>query len=186
MAHPAASYITEEDFFNFISGRYERCELIAGEVVMRASRNQRHQDIAANTLTALHTQSLGKKCRPTAFGTGISTSRGTIRYPDVVVDCGRRLDQDMLATEPSVIIEVLSSSTPCFDSHRKVLEYKSKPEITYVLLIDARNACVIMHTRDGEGWSDNIYDTLDEVIELPKIDATLALSEIYNGLEAAT
>ena len=54
---------------------------------MMAGANQRHQDIAANTLTSLRTQLRGSRCRSTAADTAVTTN-GNLRYPDVVVDCG--------------------------------------------------------------------------------------------------
>lgn len=183
MPQPAMVYISEDEFFEFIQTRDEKWELIDGEAVMMAGATQRHQDIAANTLTSLHTQLRGKGCRPTAADTGVSTASGTVRYPDVVVDCGPRDDQAMLATEPTLVIEVLSPSTRSFDSHKKVLEYKSKPEIKYILLIDTNNACSLLHYRDGEGWGEIMYNNLNDVIDFPEIGAKLALSDIYYGLE---
>jgi Uma2 family endonuclease len=160
--------MSEQDFFAFIQARDEKWELVEGEAVRMAGANQRHQNIAANTLASLHTQLRGKSCRATAADTGVSTAPGTVRYPNVVVDCGRRDDQAMLAAEPTVVIEVLSPSTRGFDSHRKMLEYKSKPEITYILLIDTHNAGVLLHQRDGESWGEMMYDNLDDVIDFPE------------------
>lgn len=183
MPQPAVAYMTEDEFFDFIQARDEKWELIDGEPVMMAGANQRHQDIAANTLTSLHTQLRGKKCRPTAADTGVPTSNGTVRYPDVVVDCGKRDDHAMRATAPTLVIEVLSPSTRGFDSHKKVLEYKSHPDIRYILLIDTNNACSLLHYHDGEGWSEKMYNNIDDIIEFPEIGAALALSDIYDGLE---
>lgn len=183
MAQAAKSYMTEDEFFEFIQTRDEKWELVDGEPVMMAGANQRHQDIAASTLTSLHTQLRGRKCRPTAADTGVSTIGGNIRYPDIVVDCGQRDDKAMHATTPTLVIEVLSPTTRGFDSHRKVIEYKSHPDIKYILLIDTDNACSLLHYRDGEGWGEVMYDNLDDVIELPEIGASLALRDIYYGLE---
>jgi len=183
MPRLAASFMSEEDFFDFIRTRDERWELIGGVAVIAACASQRHRDAAANTLTSLHTQLRGKRCRPTAAGTGVFISPGTVRYPDVVVDCGRREDHAMLATEPTVVIDVFSPSTRDFDSHRKVLDYKSSEQIASILLIDTMSACVLLHRRHAKGWSEKMYDALDDVIDLPKIGARLVLSDIYYGLE---
>lgn len=183
MPQPAATYMTEAEFFEFVQTQDEKWELINGEPMMMAGANQRHQDIAANTLTSLHSQLRGKKCRPTAADTGVPTINGSVRYPDVVVDCGKRDDQAMRATAPTLVIEVLSPSTRGFDSHKKVIEYKSHPDIKYILLIDTNNACSLLHVRDGEGWGEVMYDSLDDVIDFPEIGATLALSDIYYGLD---
>ena len=96
---------------------------------------------------------------------------------------GKRDDQAMCATTPTLIIEILSPSTRGFDSHRKIIEYKSHPDIKYILLIDTNNACSLLHYRDDEGWAEVMYDNLDDVIEFPEIGVSLALNDIYYGLE---
>lgn len=183
MPQPITEYMTEDQFFDFVQNTDEKWELVDGVPVMMAGANQRHQAIAANTFASLFSQMRGKPCRPTAADTGVSTGVGTVRYPDLVVDCGRRDDQSMFATEPTLVIEVLSPSTRSFDSHRKVLEYKSKPDITYILIIDTDNACCLLHYREGDGWEETMYDSLDAAVDLPEIGATLLLSDIYDGLE---
>jgi Uma2 family endonuclease len=125
----------------------------------------------------------GRRCRATTADTAVSTVGGNIRYPDVVVDCGQRNDQSMLATTPTLVIEVLSQSTKSFDSHRKVSEYKSHPDIKYILLVDTDNACSLLHYREGDGWHEVVFNGLDDVIEFPEIGASLALRDIYDGLE---
>lgn len=183
MPQPSADYMTEDEFYEFVQDRDEKWELIEGVPVMMAGANQRHQAIAANVFASLYNQLRGKRCRPTAADTGVSTNSGTVRYPDIVVDCGRRDDKSMVATEPTVVIEVLSPSTRGFDSHRKILEYKSRPDINCILLIDTNDACCLLHHRDGSGWSETMYTSLENIIEFPEIEAFLELSEIYFGIE---
>lgn len=175
--------MTEDAFFDFLRSRDERWELVDGEPVMMAGANQRHQDIAANTLTALHTRLRGSGCRPTAADTGVPTVHGNIRYPDVVVDCGRRDDQAMQATAPTLVIEILSPSTRLFDSHRKVSEYKSHPDIRFILLIDTDSVCLLLHSRTADGWRETLYDDLEQVVAFPDIGASLALGDVYFGLQ---
>lgn len=180
---PATSEMSEDAFLEFIQTRDEKWELVNGEAVMVAGSNQRHQAIVANTLAALHNQLRGKGCRPTAANSGVSTIFGTVRYPAIVVDCGRMEDQAMLATEPVLMVEVVSPATRDFNSHRKVFEYKSKPGIRYVLLVDTNDACALLHAREGEGWCETLYERFGDVIDFPELGATLALSDIYDGLD---
>lgn len=180
---PAPSEMSEDAFLEFIQTRDDKWELIDGEAVIMAGSNQRHQAIVANTLAALHNQLRGKGCRPTAANSGVSTIFGTVRYPAIVVDCGRRDDQSMLATEPVLVIEVLSPSTRDFDSHRKVFEYKSKSGIRYILLIDTNDACALLHARDGQSWRETLYERFGDVIDFPELGAALAFSDIYDGLD---
>ncbi|WP_164736383.1 Uma2 family endonuclease [Rhizobium vallis] len=175
--------MSQHDFFRFIRGREGVWELVDGRVVEKPRTNQRHRYIAANTLALLHTRSRAKSYRPTSIGTGILTTACTIRFPDLVVDCGARNDEAMLAMEPRVVVDVLSPLTRGFDPHRRLFEYKSTPKITSVLLVDTETACVLVHDRRSERWDASAYRGLADVIELPAIETRLALSDIYDGVE---
>jgi len=185
MAEPARVFVSGDEFFAFVKEAEGRWELVDGEMTMMAGANQRRQDIAANTLASLHAQLRGGKCRPTAADTAVAIN-GNIRYPDVVVDWGRRDDQALKATTPTLVIEVLSQSTRLFDSHKKLNEYKSHPDIEYVVLIDTDSARALLHYRDGDVWRERVYQNMQDVIEFPGLGASLALSDVYFGLEFKT
>jgi Uma2 family endonuclease len=112
--------LTEPAFFALIAGRDGRWELVDGQPVMMAPTTQRHADIVANILAALHEQLRGTGYRPTCARTGVRTGEATIRYPDIVVDFGTRDDHGMCATSPVLVCEVLSSSRDPFDTHLRV------------------------------------------------------------------
>lgn len=183
MPQPVTDYMSEDEFFDFVQDRDEKWELVNGVPVMMAGANQRHQAIAANIFASLYDQLRGKPCRPTSADTGVSTGQGTVRYPDVVIDCGKREDDSMFASEPVLVIEVLSPSTRSFDSHRKVLEYKSNPQVRYILLVDTNNAGCLLHYRQGDGWEEIMRDGPHSMVDLPDIGVTIALDDIYEGLE---
>ena len=183
MAQSIQRRMTEEEFFGFILDRDEKWELVEGQPVMMAGASQRHQEVAANTLTSLRSKLRGGSCRPTAADTGVSSPGGSVRYPDVVVDCGPRNDKSMLATTPTVVIEVLSPSTRSFDAHRKLIEYKSNPAIKCILLIDTNEACIILHRRDHEKWIEIVYSCIADIVHLSEIGADVSLQEVYEGLE---
>jgi len=171
--------ITEKEFFQFIRSQEGRWELADGRPVEVASTTQRHRDIAANTLYLLHTQLRGSSCRPTAIQTGVSTRQGTVRYPDIVVDCGALDDDALVATEPTIIIELL----PRADLEQRMLEYASTPGTTCVLLIDSGSKRVVLCDRDREDWFEKAYHNVDDVIKLPIIDVELALRDVYFGIQ---
>jgi Uma2 family endonuclease len=183
MTQPAAIRITEAEFFDFIRLRDEKWELVAGEAVMMAGANQRHQTIAANVLASLHAQLRGKKCRPTASDTAVATAEGTLRYPDIVVDCGPRDDTSMRATLPAAVVEILSPSTRGFDSHRKVAEYKALRDIVHILLIDTEKTACLLHSRDGAGWQERAFGSLGDAVPLSALEASLSLADVYEGLD---
>lgn len=183
MAQPALGFMGHNEFFEFLQSQEMKWELVDGQPIMMAGANQRHQAIAMNTSGSLFAKLRGSPCRPTTADTGVASSGGNVRYPDVVVDCGPRDDTSMLASEPTVVIEVFSPSTKGFDSQRKLIEYKKNPAINCILLIDTDNACTILHRRTDGGWSETVYQNIDDVIDLPEIGTSLSLQEIYAGLE---
>lgn len=183
MPQPVKETMSEDEFFAFVRDRDEKWELVEGVPVMMAGASQRHQAIAANVFASLYNQLRGKPCRPTSADTGVAIGTGTVRYPDIVVDCGKRDDESMFASEPALVIEVLSPSTRSFDSHRKVLEYKSNPQIRYILLIDTNEPGCLLHYRESDGWEETMHDRLEAVVVFPAIGVTMSLAVLYDGIE---
>ena len=148
-----------------------------------ALTTQRHANIVANVLATLHGQLRGTRCRPTASGIGVQTRITTIRYPDLIVDCGPREDQAMCATSTVLVCEVLSPSRDPFDTDQRVSEYRTSQDIVCVLLIDPDAPRAILHRRDDAGWHDSVYNGLDQIVEFPGIGAAVPLCDIFDGLE---
>lgn len=182
MSLPATDRLSVREFFTFLSASQEKWELVDGVPVMMAGATQRHQDVAANLLAALHQRLRGSGCRPTGSDTGVLTGDASVRYPDLIVDCGPRYDESMHATEPTVVIEVLSPSTRGFDSHLKLIEYKGNADICEVLLVDTVTPQVLVHRRDGEVWREEIVTGLEGVIDLPKLKVDLPMADVYDGI----
>lgn len=175
--------MTETEFAAFLQARDERWELLDGAPIMMVRTTQRHRDIVTNILAALHTQLRGTRCRPTCSRTGVRTGAGTIRYPDLVVDCGSRDDDEMRATSPVLVCEVLSPARDPFDTHLRVLEYKTHSDIACILLINPDAPGAILHRRDDAGWHDSLYDGLKQIVEFPGIGAAVPLRDVYDGCE---
>jgi Uma2 family endonuclease len=168
-------------FFALIAGRDRRWELVDGQPVMMAPTTQRHADIVANTLAALHHQLRGTGCRPTCSRTGVRTGEATIRYPDIVVDCGARDDHGMCATSPVLLCELLSPARDLFDTHQRVSEYRAVQDIACIVLIDPEAPRAIIHRRDGAGWRDHLHAGLDQIVDISELGATLVLRDVYDG-----
>jgi Uma2 family endonuclease len=177
--------MTETEFAAFLQARDERWELVDGAPIMMVRITQRHADIVANILAALHKQLRGTGFRATCSRTGVRTGKMTIRYPDLVVDRGPRADQDVCATAPILVCEVLSPSRDPFDTHQRVSEYRTSQNIACIILIDPEATRAIIHRRDGAGWRNHLHVGLDQIVALPEIGAVLALRGVYVGLEVS-
>jgi Uma2 family endonuclease len=68
-----------------------------------------------------------------------------------MVNCGPRLPPDATAaTNPLIVVEVLSPSTQSVDSSEKLADYFRVPSILHYLIVRARRQEIIHHWRAGE------------------------------------
>lgn len=88
----------------------------------------------------------------------------------------------MFLWKPIVAVEVLTSGTDAFRSHRDVFEHKSRSDSRYMLLLDQEEGRILFHQRSQEGWTGRIYDRLDDVVDLPDTGDSLRLKDIYEEL----
>lgn len=123
-----------------------------------------------------------KGCRATSVKTGVRTGPATIRYPDVVVDCGPPDAEAMTASEPRIIVEVSSPGNAVFDGAR-VREYQDLESVDTVVQIESEIALVKVHRRQQGGtWTNDTIEAFDVAIPLPSLGASITLNEIYDTL----
>lgn len=186
MSQATLRRLTREEFYHWIDGREGRFELVDGVPVAMADANRRHDRIVTNALLliGLQLRSRGGPCQPFTADTAIAIPAGNVRYPDLGVDCGEPPDDSMVADAPRLIVEVLSPSTAAFDRVEKTEEYKTVPGLAYILLVDPEQPRVMLHARASDGaWASQRIGGLDAAVPLPALDLSLALAELYAGLE---
>jgi Uma2 family endonuclease len=177
--------MTVDEFFAWQEKQAERYELVDGfPVRMIAGAKNVHDDIVVNVLAELRNQLRGSGCRPFTSDGSVETKPGQIRRPDVGVDCGRRDPNGTKATLPRVIAEVLSPTTRDFDTIGKLEEYKLVDSLERILVIEPNAPEVIIWVRGTDrSWRKSVRRGLDQEVDMPEIGATLALAEIYDGVE---
>jgi len=185
MTDAAPQQWTVEEFFAWQEKQPERYELVDGfPVRMMAGAKNVHDDIVVNVLAELRNQLRGGGCRPFTSDGSVETKPGQIRRPDIGVDGGRRDPNATKATSPRVVAEVLSPTTRDFDTIGKLEEYKLVDSLQRVVVIEPNAPEVIVWVReDDRSWRKAVYRGLEQEIDMPEIGATLALAEIYDGVE---
>ncbi len=104
--------------------------------------------------------------------------------PDLGVDCGRPEDDSLTADKPSLIVEVLSPTTGGFDVTVKLAEYQSLPSVDDILFVDTESPNVHLYSRgDDRLWQDVVLKGLETRVELKRLNVSLELRDIYDGLE---
>ncbi len=83
------------------------------------------------------------------------------------------------ATEPLLIVEVISESTEKIDRTVKLNEYRSISSLQYYIIVEQNNCFVEIYIREGERWYVEFYEKMDEVIKLTHFDIELPLSDRF-------
>jgi len=137
-----------------------------------------------NIIRSLGNQLRGGPCRPTTSDLAVRIPAGNIRRPDVTIECGQADRRDMTVRDPRVVVEVLSPSTMSFDRFKKVVEYQTVGTLTHILLVDTEVPRIDVLARSGsETWASTRYEGLDAKIDLPTINASLDLAEVFEGMD---
>ena len=151
MTIPEQEKLTVDEFFADIIGHDGRFELVRGVAYAMSGAKEGRNVICSNVQTALVPAGKRKGCRTTSSDTAVQTGPDTVRYPDVVVDCGPPNPTALMASRPTLVVEVSSSGTAVFDYGAKLREYQGVESIDTILQIEAEMALVKIHRRQGKG-----------------------------------
>lgn len=165
-----------------------RSEYLGGEVFAMAGANRHHNLISLNLGAELRAQLRRRPCEVYTNDMRVKVApSGLYAYPDVVVACGKPAFEDSSVDtllNPTVIFEVLSSSTEAFDRGEKFSHYRRLGSLTDYLLI-SQDRPRVEHYRRQEGgfWLFSEIEGLDARLVLESIGVELSLQEIYERVE---
>jgi Uma2 family endonuclease len=111
---------------------------------------------------------------------------GLYTYPDVMAVCGERqfLDADVdTLLNPTMIVEVLSTTTESYDRGRKFRHYQQLASLQEYVLIAQDEVRVERFTRRGDDWILSMFTRLEDTLRLESIDCEVPLREIYDKVE---
>jgi Uma2 family endonuclease len=177
--------MSADQFLAWAETQEGRYELLEGEVMMQAGATRDHERVAKRIFALLYSQvdekvydvnkgDFGVRIRP---GSG----RGTILYPDVLVDRQSTAGDEQSTTQPIVVIEVLSRSTDYEHHVQKLARYKKRDSLCQYVVFDQKEPRAFVWTKDATGWPERPekIEGADGVVALPSIAAQLHLAEIY-------
>lgn len=178
--------MTEAEYLAFDRVSETKHELFNGEVYAMAGASERHNRIAGNAYGSLWGQITPRGCSIYASDMRVHIPNGNYAYPDGSALCGPpdlMTDELDILLNPSVIIEVLSSSTESFDQGNKFTAYRAIPSLMEYILIAQDHIHVELRTRQPDGsWVMREYIQPDDRIHIPSIDAHLTLTDVYRNV----
>ncbi|MBK1836284.1 Uma2 family endonuclease [Azospirillum sp. YIM B02556] len=170
--------MTLAEFLAWEERQDSRHEFLQGEIVAMDGGTVAHNQFAGNIYAALRTALRGSPCRVFQETMKILADE-SVFYPDVFVTCAAIDDRDRLATEPTLIVEVLSDSTSSYDHTTKSAAYRTLPSLTQYVLVHQRVAVVESFRRSGDGWTHELLSGRDGVLAVPALGVALPLAAIY-------
>src|SRR5258706_1894997 len=146
-----------------------------------------HALITASTNATLHAQLKGKPCRvySSDLKIGLLANAG-VYYPDGTIVCGPlefhpNDPKRQIATNPRVMVEVLSPTTEAYDRGKKFRDCRTIPSFAEYVLISQVAPIVETFVRqpDGSWLIGAAYTGLDAIASIRSIEVELKLSDIY-------
>lgn len=176
-------FITPEEYLRMERASPEKHEYYNGEIFAMSGASENHNIVVGSTFASLYAQLRKKPYQiyPSDLRIRIPAT-GLYTYPDISVVCGTpEFEDDGLDTllNPTIIIEVLSASTEQYDRGKKFQHYRTIASLQEYILIAQDNVRIEHFARQGEQWVLTDAKAIDSVLNLPSIDGTLALSDVY-------
>jgi Uma2 family endonuclease len=179
--------MTLEEYLEFDYNAEGRYEYFDGEVFEMSGGSPEHSLLGNRIGRLLGNQIEPKGCL--VFNSEVQIKVPTMppyRYADVSALCGSPVYEDLgkqrLLVNPTLIVEVLSSSTEAYDRGEKFTEYKSIESFREYLLISQDKKFVTLFTKHNEKfWFQSEYRA-GETLKLESLDCELSVDEIYQGI----
>lgn len=193
MAEPALKRWTYAEYLAIEAESDQKHEFCDGVVlpliVAMAGGTAAHADLSMQVGAVLATKLRGRPCRPYTSDLKViieATSLAT--YPDISVICGpiESAPYDPHnATNPTVLVEVLSPSTEAYDRGEKFSHYRRLPTLQDYVLVSTQRAQIEVFHRAAEGqWVLSVAGP-GERVTVGSLGLDLVVDEIYEGVTLA-
>ena len=178
---------TEEEYLQFEVTSGTKHEYYRGEIFAMAGAGKRHNIIFSNLFSELGHKLKGQTCRPYGSDMRIHIPANSLyTYPDISVICGDIFDytndEKDNATDPLVIVEILSRSTKTYDKGDKFKLYRDISTLKEYVLVDSESISVeVFRLNEHNRWDLEKYSTIDQTLFIKAIEFSISLHEIYTG-----
>ncbi len=187
MAAPALKYIDQTEYLDAERKALDKHEYYKGEIFAMSGANITHNIISTNCIVTL-----GKKLKKTnnhIFGSDLRIhipKNSLYTYPDISIVCGdvKTTDDHFdTATNPVVIIEILSSSTRDYDKGGKFTLYRDIDPLQEYILIDSEKIMVEKFIKnDDNSWQLTEYKSIEQSFWINSVDIELQLQDVYEDV----
>jgi Uma2 family endonuclease len=175
---------TFQEYLDLEASSERRHEFFDGAVYAMSGGSPDHSRLAANVIHMLAIQLAGKPCQ--AFTSDLRVrvlETGLATHPDVSVICGtleRDPEDQNTATNPVLIVEVLSPSTERYDREEKFAHYRRVPSLAaYVLISQEERRLEVFSRNDDGSWT--LREARSGTVDLKAIGCRLSVDDVYRN-----
>jgi Uma2 family endonuclease len=173
--------MTWAEYLALESGSDRKHEYVNGWVYAMAGGTPEHARLQGRLIQQLGMALRGRPCE--AFTSDLRvkvTETGRATYPDVTIVCDRieRADDDPdAATNPTLLVEVLSESTEADDRGSKWAHYQRIPSLRHYVLVSQDEPRVEIFTREATGWHYVVHRSGPAA--LPALGISIDVDDLY-------
>ena len=183
----APTYLTPEAYLEFERKAMTKNEYVNGDIIAMAGASFAHNFITLDTATHLNNQLIGTECQVATADLRVKVIQTEAYfYPDIVVVCGEpRAEDNVFDTllNPTLIVEVLLSSTETYDKDEKFAHYRQIDSLQEYILISQDKVQVVQYLRQEPEWVPTEFQALADVVPLVSIGCELPLQHIYRRVQ---
>ena len=185
MPYPAYDYLSPAEYLAIEVRAAVKHEYFEGRVYDMAGANLNHNFIFSNLSAKIGAFLDGKDCVLSSSDLRITTPQfDAYMYPDLSIICNNVELQEHsfdTATNPSVLIEIMSPSTRGYDMAFKFHYYKQIPSLREYILVDATRYFIQINRRGDNGsWEDPIdIQDLNASIPINTVGMQILFKDIY-------
>ena len=185
---PQERVYTSDEYLELERKSNYKSEFLAGQIYAMSGGSPKHSRIGANLIKKIGNQLEEGPCHVYTSDLKVrTTAQGLFAYPDVTVVCGNLIfhdEEEDIIVNPTLLVEVLSRTTEAYDRGRKWAQYQSIASLQTYVLVAQDMARIEQYTRQPDDtWLLSTVAGMDRSIYLASIDCTLALSEVYAGVD---
>jgi len=182
-----AKHIAEMDYLTAERSSLDKHEYYRGEIFAMSGASIPHNIVFSNVLGILSGKLKGKNCKPFGSDLRIHIPKNSLyTYPDISIVCGEieTLDKSFdTITNPSIIIEILSTSTRDHDKGGKFTLYRDIVALKEYILIDSERISVEKFKRNTDSsWQLTEYKEASQSFLVETIDLLISISDVYESV----
>lgn len=147
--------------------------------IVESSKN--HKRISGNIFSEFSQHLKNSPCEPIASGVKVKEGNNFF-YPDVMVVCDSKAEEEHYTENPTIIIEVVSSQTYQKDRTIKRFSYLKIPSLLEYVLVE-QDFVDIEVIRKNDDWKSEHYFLGDQVT-FDAINLSVSVEDIYHRVHS--